>query len=239
MKPSLQDVKRDFKDYDISELSHPGGWALHVDSCKFLATLIRKYHLKKVLEFGSGFSSVIIANEIKHSVDHLLVSIDNSRYYSHVARQSLEQNNIKANIEFFTFSIRPRIYHKKVLLFYTIPQVFWSNFDRFDLVLIDAPHHDFGREACFYEAFCRLKVGGIAIIDDSNRKSMEMVYAKKWQKVFGDAISMTLLKNIGSGLRVITKLQNNPMGSKFSKHDILISSLKSARNFYRVLAYKD
>lgn len=235
----LQDVLKDFRDYDISEFSHPGGWALHVDSCKFLATLIRKYHLKNVLEFGSGFSSIMIANEIKHSRDHLLVSIDNSQYYSQIARQSLVKNNIKANIEFYTFPIRPRVYHKKILLFYAIPQGFWSNFGKFDLVLIDAPHHDFGREAGFYEVFYRLKIGGIAVIDDSNRRSQEMVYAKKWQQIFGDAISMTLLKDIGSGLNVITKLQDTPMGSNFSKHEILISSLKSARNFYRVLTYEN
>jgi predicted O-methyltransferase YrrM len=236
---SLQEVKKDFRNYDISGFSHPGGWALHVDSCKFLATLIRKYHLKNVLEFGSGFSSLMIANEIKHSADHLLVSIDNSQYYSQIARESLVENNIKANIEFYTFPIRPRIYHKKILLFYAIPQGFWSHFNKFDLVLIDAPHHDFGREACFYEIFCRLKIGGIAIIDDANRRSMEMVYAKKWQRIFGDAISMTYLKDIGSGLSVITKLQDIPMGCDFSKHDILISSLKSARNFIRVLTYRN
>ena len=239
MKLSPQEVKGDFMDYDISEFSHPGGWALHVDSCKFLATLIRKYHLKNVLEFGSGFSSLMIANEIRHSTDHLLVSIDNSQYYSQIARQSLVKNNIKVNAGFYTFPIRPRIYHKKILLFYAIPQDFWSNLDKFDLVLIDAPHHDFGREASFYEIFCRLKIGGIAVIDDSNRKSLEMVYAKKWQQVFGDAIKITLLKDIGSGLSVITKLQDTPMGCKFSKHDILISSLKSARNFFRVLAYRN
>ena len=235
----FQDVIKDSRNYDIAEFHHPAGWALHVDSCKFLATLIRKYHLKNVLEFGSGFSSLMIANEIKHSTDHRLVSIDNSQYYSQIAQQYLAKNNIKANIEFYTLPIRPRIYHKKILLFYAIPQGFWSNFDRFDLVLIDGPHHDFGREAGFYEAFYRLKIGGIAVIDDSNRRSMEMVYAKKWQQIFGNAIRMTLLKDIGLGLNVITKLQDTPMGSNFSKHEILLSSLRSARNFYRVLTYEN
>lgn len=235
----FHDVKKDSQDYDISGFSHPGRWALHVDSCKFLATLIRKYNLKNVLEFGSGFSSVMIANEIKHSADHLLVSIDDSQYYSQLAQQSLAENNIKANIKFYTFPIRPRIYYKKILLFYTIPQGFWSDFDRFDLVLIDGPHHDFGREASFYEVFHRLKTGGIAVIDDSNRRFQEMVYAKKWQQIFGNAIRMTLLKDIGSGLNVITKLQDTPMGCNFSRQEILTSSLRSARNFYRVLTYKN
>ncbi len=239
MRLSLQDVKKDYMDYDISGFSHPGGWALHVDSCKFLVALIRKYHLKTILEFGSGYSSLMIANEIKHSTDHLLVSIDNSRYYSQIAQQSLVKNNIKANIEFYTFPIRPRVYHKKILLFYAIPQGFWSNFGNFDLVLIDAPHHDFGREAGFYEVFCRLKVGGIVVIDDANRESMEMVYAKKWQQIFGNAIKMTHLKDIGLGVNIITKLQNTPMGSNFSNHEKLISSLKSVRNFYRFLTYSN
>ncbi len=107
------------------------------------------------------------------------------------------------------------------------------------MVLIDGPHHDFGREAVFYEAFHRLRVGGIAIIDDSNRESMEMIYAKKWKYFFGDAIRMTLLKHIGLGLNVITKLKETPMGSNFSKYEILVSFLRSIRNFYRVLTYKD
>ena len=235
----FQDVIKDFRDYDISKFSHPGGWALHADSCKFLGTLIRKYHLKNILEFGSGFSSIIMAHEIKHSADHLLVSIDDSQYYSQLAQHSLAKHDLKANTKFYTLPIRPRIYHKKILLFYASPQRFWSNFSKFDLVLIDGPHHDFGREASFYEAFYRLKIGGIAVIDDSNRRSMEMVYAKKWQQIFGNAIRMTLLKDIGLGLNVITKLQDTPMGSNFSKHEILLSSLRSARNFYRVLTYEN
>lgn len=235
----LQDIIKDAREYDISEFPHPEGRALHADSCKFLGALIKKCQFKTILEFGSGFSSIIIANEIKHSTDHLLVSIDNSQYYSQIAQQFLVKNNIKANVEFYTFPIRPRIYHKKILLFYAIPSDFWSKFGKFDLVLIDGPHHDFGREASFYESFHRMKIGGLVVVDDSNRKSMEMVYAKKWQQVFGDAIRMTLLKNIGLGLNVITKLQDSPMGCNFSNHEILISSLKSARNFYRVLTYKN
>lgn len=229
----------DAGEYDISAFHHPGGSALHEDSCKFMGTLIRKFQFKTILEFGSGFSSIIIANEIKHSAGHLLVSIENSRYYSQVAQQRFRQQGLKANVTFYSFPLRPNIYHKQILLSYNIPTGFWSDFGEFDLVLIDGPHCDFGREAVFYEAFRHLRVGGIAIIDDANRENMEMVYAKKWQQFFGDAIKMTLLKHIGSGLNVITKLKETPMGCNFSKYEILINCLRTARNLYRVLTYKD
>lgn len=235
----LQDIIDDAREYDISAFPHPGGRTLREDSCKFLGALIRRCQLKTVLEFGSGFSSMVIANEIKHSTGHLLVSIENYQYYSRIAQQHLTKHGIKANVNFNTFPLRPRFYHKQMLVIYAIPPGFWSNFGKFDLVLIDGPHHDFGREAVFYEAFHHLRVGGIAIIDDSNRESMEMIYAKKWKKFFGDAIKMTLFKHIGTGLNVITKLKEAPMGCNFSRYEILISYLRTTRNFYRVLTYKD
>ncbi|KHE92957.1 hypothetical protein S225a_05410 [Candidatus Brocadiaceae bacterium S225] len=235
----LQDIMNDAREYDISAFTHPGGSSLNEDSCKFLGALIRRCRLKTVLEFGSGFSSIIIANEIKHSKDHLLVSIENYQYYSQAAQQYFINYGIKANVRFNTFPLRPRLYHRQMLLSYAIPPAFWSNFNKFDLVLIDAPQHDFGRESVFYEAFQRLKVGGIAVVDDSNREFMEMIYAKKWKQLFGDAIEMTLLKNIGTGLNVIVKLEETPMGRNFSKYNILTSYLRSARNFYRVLMYNN
>jgi predicted O-methyltransferase YrrM len=156
MIPLLQDIIKDAREYDLSSFSHPGGWALHPESCKFLGALIKKLQLKTILEIGSGYSSVIISREIENLPEHLLVSIDDSGYYSQVARQYLPRYNLKVNAEFYVFPIRPRIYHKQLLLFYSIPRDFWSRFGEFDLVLIDGPHHDFGREAGFYEVFPHL-----------------------------------------------------------------------------------
>ncbi len=120
----LQDIMDDAGEYDIPAFHNPGGRTLREDSCKFLGALIKKCQLKTVLEFGSGFSSIIIANEIKHSANHLLVSIENCQYYSRIAQQHLTKYGIKANVNFNTFPLRPGFYHKQMLIFNAIPPGF-------------------------------------------------------------------------------------------------------------------
>lgn len=221
--------------YEISRFSHPCGWALHPDACRFLGTLIRECGLISALEFGSGFSSLIISDEIRLRPGHLLVSIDDSPRHSSLARENLSRHGVEANAEFHVFPLRPRVHGGQVLISYAVPRGFWDRFRGFDLVLIDGPHHDYGREAVGYEAFRALRVGGLAILDDANRPSMERKYVTKWERFFGKAVEVSHLPDVGLGLSVMRKVLSEPAGRAFGFGERVFTSLRTFRNYARVL----
>lgn len=223
----------DYLEYELPTLAHPGSWALAEDSCRFLGWLIRNNRLGRVLEFGSGFSSAVIAGEIRHITGHTLVSIDNLELYSRMAEKRVKDLRWAVAAEFHTFPIRPRIFCGSILPYYAIPQSFFSGLGQFDLVLVDGPHHDLGREASMYAAFPHLKLGGLAIFDDANRPSMERRYLVKWKRYYGSAIEIQHRSKIGNGLAQVRKLSASPAGEPVSCSERLIVSMQSLRNLIR------
>jgi len=107
----------------------------------------------------------------------------------------------------------------------------------FDLALIDAPHHDYGRESVFYDVFRALAPGGYIILDDANREDMERDYVRSWQAAYEDAIDPILLEGIGNGLGVIEKLSEAK--PRYPGKGAAAASFKTLANFGRLLFRSD
>ncbi|HAH32469.1 MAG TPA: hypothetical protein DCL44_09185 [Elusimicrobia bacterium] len=213
----------------ISKLEHTGSRALDPSSCCFLAAFIRATGARKVLEFGSGFSSLMIAREIGAFEGNYLLSIDDSRYYSDLARESFENSGAQARVQFRVAPLRPKFYGSRLLLSYCLPKGLLEALGPFDLVLIDAPYNGCGREAVLYDAFPAVSPGGYIILDDANRENMEKADVRSWRAAYGDAIRPVLLEGIGKGLNVIEKLEDaHP--APFPVADSLLASVKTLRS---------
>ncbi len=72
--------KESLNTYDIGFLKESdfGGWGMEEDTCKFIGRLCETLRPRQVLEFGTGLSTIILANEVSRgniekvwSVDHL------------------------------------------------------------------------------------------------------------------------------------------------------------------------
>jgi len=232
---SYDDIKKLIEEsnlYQIPQNFNPTGWELSGGSCKFLAYLIKETGAKKVLEFGSGYSSIVIAQELKKENNGKLISIDNSMLWSQKV-ESQENRNLGKIAELCVFHLKARIYHKKLLIFYDIPKNFYEKYSKFDLVLVDGPHHDVGREAAMYDCFEQVKKGGIFIIDDSSSDHMQKTI-RKWQKGFGDLIAISDFREFGHGICIITKKEELANKILFPSKELLVDGLKTFRNILRV-----
>ena len=218
---------------NVSRLEHPGSWALDPASCRFLAAFARSLGARRVLEFGSGFSSLMLAREIEKLEGNLLLSIDDSPHYSALAKEAFETSDCGAKAEFRVAPLRPKLYGTRLLLSYALPKGLLEALGPFDLVLIDAPHHDYGRESVFYDAFPAVAPGGYIVLDDANRADMERSYIRSWQAAYGEAMDPILLDGIGNGLCVIEKVSDAK--PSYKKAGSLAAALKTARNFARFL----
>jgi predicted O-methyltransferase YrrM len=219
--------------YNITSFKHPGNWSLHPATCKFLGYLIKTTQFKKIIEFGSGYSTLIMANEIKNLNDSIIISIENSPHYSFLSEKKLVKNNLIDKTLFYCFPLTFSKYNSRFLISYNIPTNISDLWPKFDFALIDAPSSLVGREAALYQLFPFLKEGAIIVLDDANRKDMESVYLKKWAFSFGNSIEIFYLPNIGNGLAIIIKKKNCDKLNKLSLKTNLITSLKTLINLSR------
>jgi predicted O-methyltransferase YrrM len=231
MNPYIAEAVAAMDKVNVSKLEHPGSWALDPASCRFLAAFTRALGARRVLEFGSGFSTLMMAREIEQHEGNYLLSIDDSPHYSALAKEAYEGSGCQAKVEFRVAPLRPRFYGPRLLLSYSLPKGLLEALGPFDLVLIDAPHHDYGRESVFYDVFSAVAQGGYIVLDDANREDMERKYVRAWQAAYGDAMDPVLLEGIGNGLGVMEKLSD--IKPRYPGKGALAVSLKTLRNLGR------
>lgn len=221
---------------NISKLEYPGPGAMDPSSCRFLAAFTRALGAKRILEFGSGFSTLMMAREIEPVEGNYLLSIDYSPRFSSLAKDAYETSGCQAKVEFRVAPLRPRFYGPKLLLSYSLPAGLIEALGPFDLVLIDAPHHDYGCESVLYDVFPAVETGGYIVYDDANRADMEKNYLRGWKSAFGGDIDPVLLEGIGNGLSVIEKVSDSrPRYREIS----LPSTIKTLASYARLLLKKD
>lgn len=237
MNPYIAEAVAEMGKVAVSRYEHPGSWAMDPASCRFLAGFVRAAGAKKIIEFGSGFSTLMMAREIAPLEGNSLLSIDSSPQYSALAKEAYDSSGCQAKVEFRVAPLRPRLYGTRLLLSYNLPKGLLEALGPFDLALIDAPHKDYGRESVFYDVFKALAPGGYMILDDANREDMERAYVRSWQAAYGDAIDPILLEGIGNGLGVIEKLSE--ARPRYPNKGAVTASLKTLGNFGRLLFQKE
>lgn len=233
MNPYIAEAVAEMGKVPVSKYEHPGSWAMDPASCRFLAGFVRALGAKKIIEFGSGFSTLMMAREIAPLENNYLLSIDSSQQYSDMAKEAMEGSGCQAKVEFRVAPLRPRLYGPRLLLSYNLPEGLLEALGPFDLALIDAPHLDYGRESVLYDVFRALAPGGYIILDDANREDKERAYVRSWQAAYKDAIDPILLEGIGNGLGVIEKISDEK--PRYPVKGALTASLKTMANFGRLL----
>jgi predicted O-methyltransferase YrrM len=225
-------MKYSFKEYSLP-FPHPGEWALALDSCEFLGSLLRLSKPEHILEFGSGYSSSLVAYELDKLNHGFLHSIDNSKYWSSKALQFVEQNKLSRRVAFHVFKLTLRTYKKYAYVFYNIDPQLYSLQPSIDLVIIDGPHHDVGREGAIYEVFDKLKVGGYLFLDDCRADHMKRGI-ERWRARFPKSIRIEKFLEIGNGIAIIKKLCNLSNEPLTIPGQFFFAWMRAIRNYLRI-----
>lgn len=206
-----------------------GGWALTEEACRFVGAFVQWWRPSRVLEFGSGFSTLVVAAELTHGKHGALDSIDNSVYWSAAAREMACER-----VEFHRFPLGLRSYRGFPCVFYRIPPAFYRLRAPYDLVIVDGPHHDVGRDGALPESLVRLRTGGYVLLDDCHSGHMQRTLAK-WRTLFGPSITEAKVLDIGKGLGIIRKLADAPLRLRSLSVARLVQEwLRAGRNLSRI-----
>ncbi len=211
----------------------PGDWALAEEACRFVGAFVQWYEPGHVLEFGSGFSSLVISSELARHERGVLDSIDNSPRWNVTARELAREHGLLKRIEFHRFPLGLRVYGRVPCVFYKIPSAFYERRAPYDLVIVDGPHHDVSRDGALPESFARLRTGGYLLLDDCHSDHMQRTLAK-WKVLFGSSIACAGVLDIGNGIGIMRKLTKGPSWPvSLPPHWLLWEWLRTIRNLWR------
>ena len=217
--------------YEIPE-PHPGGRALAEDSCRLLGALVRTLQPRQVLEFGSGFSSVVIARELGRQGAGRLDSVDHSLVWSARAREMAGRHGVLDRLDLHVFPLGLRLHGGVPSVFYRIPPDFYSH-RRYDLVLVDGPGHEVGRDGALPEALPRLNVAGWVVLDDCRSGHMQGSLAR-WNARFGPAVSWSECLDVGNGIAVGEKITELADPGRVGLQRWIVAWMRAGRNLVRV-----
>lgn len=122
---------------------------------EFLEEFIAEHPSAKILEFGSGASTVWFA---KKGID--LFSVEHDRKWYTLVKKTIESDPDCVPIHYF---LRTRPY-------YSICKEFPDEY--FDLILVDGRN----RKGCVYAGLPKLKKGGVLMLDNAERRYYFPVY---------------------------------------------------------------
>jgi len=157
-----------------------------------------------IVEFGSGASSIRLALNFP---DTNIIAIDGDREcYQETENLALE---FLQSSELFELKYQPlsfREYGSGKILSYTQDLASEPKFP-IDCVIIDGPpfYTLRGREACLYQVYEQLSIGGLVILDDFNREA-EQTILRNWLSVYPDSFEVEILE-VGHQLAVLEKKQ--------------------------------
>jgi len=176
-----------------------------------------------IVEFGSGASSIRLALNFPNTN---IIAIDGDRgCYQETENLALEF--LKPS-ELFELQYQPlsfQEYGSGKILSYTQAPTLEPKFP-VDCVIIDGPpfYTLRGREACLYQVYEQLSIGGLVILDDYNREA-EQTILKNWLSVYPNSFAVEILE-VGHHLAVLEKKQSvspNWTGSAKSQDSLEIN----------------
>lgn len=185
-------------------------WSLGEEAFAEIARDMQPLQPSTIVEFGSGVSSVRLALAFPQA---RIFSLESNESFSQRAREGATTQGIGP--ERLTIEFRP-------LRFRRIGGAIYETYaagafpPSVDAVLIDGPPYwtGRGREACLYDVFPSLRVGGRVYLDD-HRRPQERRIVQHWLRAYPDALRATP-RDVGHGLCVIEKVAATPVAPRIN-----------------------
>ena len=187
------------------QLNLDTGWSIGETAFERITTrLLQMSPVEKILEFGSGPSSVRLAMAFSEA-QVLSVEGDwrNFRETTDLMHKFLDKRNLSIKYRPVTLES----YGDANFLTYE-DGVFWDDREEMDCVIIDGPpvYTLRGREACLYQVYDQIRIGGLVILDDF-RRSFEKQIVENWLSVYPSSFKVKIIRE-DHHLAVLRKIRS-------------------------------
>jgi len=169
--PGIQALLLDDKRYPGVEAALPDRWdewPISRETARFLARLVVEEGRSRVLEFGAGLSSLVLAQALSHAGGGRLTSIEQYPDWCAEAWGKVEQT---ASIEARLLTAEPELRITRQGFYYLYARAAREVAARapYNLVLVDAPPFFYGRTGALPLILPHLSPGALIILDDAGR----------------------------------------------------------------------
>ena len=193
-------------DFEMPEqLSLDAGWSIGETAFeRITTTLLEMSPVERILEFGSGPSSVRLAMAFAEA-EVLSIEGDwrNFAETTRLMRSFWDKRNLSIKYRPITLES----YGDASFLTYE-DEMFWDGQEEIDCVIIDGPpvYTLRGREACLYQVYDQIKIGGLVILDDF-RRSYEKQIVENWLSVYPGSFTVAIIRE-DHHLAVLRKIRS-------------------------------
>lgn len=184
------------------------GWAASPDVLLYLHEYIREFKPLLLVEFGSGASTLVIADALKQNAMGKLISIDHSSSYARKTQSYIDREGLNNFVELKLSCIEPwssrhmnindsRWYSEDVL----------GDINSIDLVFVDGPPRPtckYARYPALPVLFEKLAVDALVVLDDANRDD-EIEIVKEWVEQY--SMSVDYFDDYDKGMAILKKLK--------------------------------
>jgi len=179
-----------------------GGWALDTETLSALLRWIERDEITRVLEFGSGHSTVVLANQLARR-DGCVLTVDQDQRFSDLARRTVEEHGLAHAAQFAVAPIAATSAGGVTSLCYDFNDSLAHLIRSFEpqLVIIDGPSQVSGSSRLGVAPMVSRCIASPAafVLDDAFRDA-ELLIAQAWTETDGvrvDGVSM-----IGKGMLI-------------------------------------
>ena len=180
-------------DFKISDrLNLDTDWSIGETAFERIATtLLQMSPVERILEFGSGPSSIRLA--MAFSETHVLSVEGDWRNFAETMNLMQTFWN-KRNLSIKYRPITLESYGDAEFLTYE-DGIFWDDQKEMDCVIIDGPpvYTLRGREACLYQVYDQIRIGGLVILDDFRRR-FEKQIVENWLSVYPSSFTVEMIR---------------------------------------------
>ncbi len=191
-------------DFEIPDrLNLDTGWSIGETAFKRIETLLLQMSpVERILEFGSGPSSIRLAMAFSEAE---VLSIEGDWRNFAETLSLMRSLWDKRNLSIRYRPVTLESYGDAEFLTYE-DGTFWD--DEMDCVIIDGPpvYALRGREACLYQVYDQIKIGGLVILDDFRRR-FEKQIVENWLSVYPSSFAVEIIRE-DHHLAVLRKIRS-------------------------------
>ena len=181
------------------------GWSIGEAAFERITTLLLQMSpVERILEFGSGPSSIRLAMAFSEAQ---VLSVEGDWRNFAETIDLMQSFWDKRNLLIKYRPLTCESYGDASFLTYE-SGMFWDDQKEMDCVIIDGPpvYTLRGREACLYQVYDQIRIGGLVILDDF-RRSFEKQIVENWLSVYPDSFTVEIIRE-DHHLAVLRKIKS-------------------------------
>ena len=191
---------------DVDALLPPdlGKFPVSRAMARWLASVVHALRCRSVLEFGAGWSSLVIAEALAAEGGGRLTSVDHAPQHISLDAWRRVQQARHVDSALIVLPLRRTLSTNGWLWSYKGLRRRLGTRVPFDLVFIDAPPGRYGRTSPLFDVYSLLHPGAVIVLDDAARPGEQRAIAR-WLATLPDLELVLLDTQAGRGIAVLVR----------------------------------